>query len=133
MSTTYSVETIKGARQKTADNTYSRFLPFGTDGEYIDMMSGLDLEKELKLGGDHLSSIEEYSNGTTKITEKYAKEEDTQNYYQVETTIEESSLGTRITSELYWITSSEKILRKRKIIIISEEDNITEIKEEIDT
>ena len=39
-----SVQTIKGARQKIAQNAYSGYVPFGVDSEYTDMLSGLTLE-----------------------------------------------------------------------------------------
>jgi len=54
-----SVKTIKGSRQKNTTGGYADYIPFGADGEYVDMLSGLNLERELKLGGDHLTSITE--------------------------------------------------------------------------
>ena len=63
-----SVKTIKGSRQKNSTGNYADYIPFGADGEYIDMLSGLNLERELKLGGDHLTSITE-QNGNIIITE----------------------------------------------------------------
>ena len=113
------INTIKGTRQKASNNTYGQFFPFGTDGQYIDMASGLDLEKELKLGGDHLVSIQELEDNETFITEKYKKEEENQNFYQVETSIKEINQGTLIKCRLYWIVNASsgnngKILKKKK-------------------
>lgn len=134
----YAIKTIKGARQKNSGGSYSQFLPFGTNGEYIDMMSGLDLEKELKLGGDHISSIEEGPNGVTIIKEKYAKENVTQNYYEVRTRIEETAIETRITSDLVWVENYNEnpnnqieIKRKSKTISIREDGTVTSIEETI--
>lgn len=40
-----TIRTIKGERQKTGSNSFSDYLPFGVDGEYVDMLSGLTLER----------------------------------------------------------------------------------------
>ena len=61
---------IKGLRQKTGANTYSALVPFGTDGNLVDMFSDLTLEEELKLGGNHISSIDE-SGSSVVITETF--------------------------------------------------------------
>lgn len=61
---------IKGLRQKTGANTYADLIPFGTDGKLVDMLSSLDLEQEIKLGGGHVSAINE-SGPNTVITETY--------------------------------------------------------------
>lgn len=47
---------IKGLRQKTQTG-YDSFVPFGADGRFIDMDSSLNLEQELKIGGNHTTSI----------------------------------------------------------------------------
>lgn len=41
---------LKGLKQKRNGGLYSDFIPFGTDGKYIDMLDGLDLEQQLKFG-----------------------------------------------------------------------------------
>lgn len=124
-----SVKTIKGTRQKIATGSYADYVPFGADGEYIDMMSGLDLEKELKLGGDHLTSIVQ-RNGQTIVTEKYAKNSVTTNFYKVVTTIVESNGTTTITSILYWVNESGRdIVRKTKTITIADTSTGTNISE----
>ena len=131
------INTIKGTRQKTGNNTYGQFFPFGTDGQYIDMASGLDLEKELKLGGDHYVSVQELANNETKITENYTTINNNVDFYQVETSIKQTNQGTTlIKCQLYWVTDASsgdlgRILKKKKEIQISENGNITEIKEEI--
>lgn len=125
-----SVQTIKGSRQKTAADNYSDFIPFGTDGEYVDMLSGLTLERELKLGGDHSASIGQDSSGNTVITERYADEETIGAYYKVVTTITEGSANTTITSRLYWVNSQgNDILKNIKTIVIEEDGSETEITE----
>lgn len=123
------VQTIKGSRQKTATG-YSDYIPFGADGEYIDMLSGLNLERELKLGGDHSASIGQDSQGNTVITQKYADEETTGAYYKVITTIEEGIGATTITSQLHWINSQgNDTLKNTKTITIEEDGEQTEITE----
>ena len=123
------VQTIKGSRQKTATG-YSDYIPFGADGKYIDMLSGLDLEKELKLGGDHSASITQNLQGNTVITQKYADEETIGAYYKVVTTIEEDANITTITSQLYWVDSQgNDTLKNTKTITIEENGEQAEITE----
>lgn len=129
-----SVQTIKGSRQKTASG-YSDYLPFGADGKYIDMLSGLDLEKQLKLGGDHSASIRQV-NGNTVITEKYADDNAVGAYYKVVTTISESedpqtgTPMTTITSQLYWVDNQgDDVLKNTKTITIQEDGNEADITE----
>lgn len=50
---------IKGLHTKLGDQEYSTLIPFGSDGELIDMISTLDLEEELKIGGNHYFEISE--------------------------------------------------------------------------
>lgn len=125
-----SVKTIKGSRQKNATGSgYADYIPFGADGEYVDMLSGLNLERELKLGGDHLASIVE-QNGVTVITQKYADTTANNKYYKVITTISEGDGGTTITSELHWFDSlGTDILKNTKTITIADEDTSTDITE----
>ena len=52
-------ERIKGLHVKTGPQSYSSLMPFGSDGQLIDMISSLDLEQELKLGGNHYVELEE--------------------------------------------------------------------------
>lgn len=124
-----SVKTIKGSRQKNTTGGYADYIPFGADGEYVDMLSGLNLERELKLGGDHLTSITE-QNGVTVITQKYADSESTGKYYKVITTISEGVTGTTITSELHWLDNAgTDVLKNTKTIVIADEDTGTDITE----
>ena len=53
---------LKGLKQKKNGGLYSDFIPFGTDGKYIDMLDGLDLEQQLKLG-----TISQVTFGTENI------------------------------------------------------------------
>lgn len=61
---------IKQLRQKTFNNDFLH-IPFGADGNFIDMFSGLDLEEELKIGGNHYVQInsDEFN---TQVTEYYS-------------------------------------------------------------
>lgn len=61
---------IKQIRQKTFNNGFLP-IPFGADGNFIDMFSGLDLEEELKIGGNHYVQIESGEFDTT-IVEYYS-------------------------------------------------------------
>lgn len=48
---------IKGLKIKGQGGLFGGFKPFGTDGLLVDMASSLDLEQELKLGGNHNTKI----------------------------------------------------------------------------
>lgn len=60
---------IKEIRQ-LQEHGYSDPIPLGSEGQYVDMKSNLDLEQELKLGGNHNVTIIEEGNKTT-IKEYY--------------------------------------------------------------
>ena len=47
--------------------------PLGTDGQLVDMLSGLDLEEQLRIGSNHYITILE-DNNTTTIKEWYFSE-----------------------------------------------------------
>ena len=96
---------IKGLRKKGSDNAFGDFVPFGTDGTLVDMLSGLDNEQELKLGGNHRVNIEESTvdgRNITTITEEYLDKNNTDIQYSVITEIVSNDDGsTMITSSLY--------------------------------
>lgn len=121
-----SVQTIKGERQKLSANSYSDFLPFGVDGEYVDMLSGLTLERELKLGQDHTAEVIENSDGSVDIEEVYAKPSATK-YYIVRTNINEDA--DTIVQKLYWVENGQETLKKSKQISIIENDDGFNIQE----
>lgn len=98
----------KGMRQKTGTNEYDVFVPFGSDGKYIDMDSSLDLEEELKLGGSHYVTINEDEN-ITSIIENYA------GGYKTTTDIIEDENGITISSKLY---KNNNFLHRKNISII---------------
>ena len=66
-------ERIKGLHIKDSPNSYSNLIPFGSEGELIDMLSTLDLEQELKIGGNHYIEIKE-ENDETIVKEWYYTE-----------------------------------------------------------
>lgn len=45
-------------------NTFGNAIPLGVDGLLTDMISGLDLEQELVIGGNHYVEISEIDTGT---------------------------------------------------------------------
>lgn len=63
---------IKQIRQKTGQS-YSDAIPIGTRGLLVDMISELDLQEQIKLGGNHYTSISQTSLATS-ITEWYFSE-----------------------------------------------------------
>lgn len=134
------MERIKGVRQKTGSGQYSSFVPFGTDGEFVEMISELNLEYELKLGTKHLAQIDEdEENKTTTIIENYATPTESSasnsSFYRVSTKISvpnpEHSRTTRpddegvqktaiitdnIQSQLYWVTRVNGVETQKFII-----------------
>lgn len=99
---------IKQLRVKNLQNNFDS-IPFGANGNFIDMFSGLDLEEELKLGGNHYTEIDNTTD--LKITEYYLdkpKEE--------ESIINEAShvcykvVTIFISSDLYWEADSSNML-----------------------
>lgn len=61
---------IKQIRQKNASGTYMNY-PIGSQGTLIDMLSELDLEEELKIGGNHYVQVDNVSDELTYVREKY--------------------------------------------------------------
>lgn len=117
---------VKGIRQKISDSAYSDLVPIGTDGEYVDMLSGLTLERELKLGQDHDVSIVENDDGSIDIIENYATPSAV-SYYRVKTTI--NADADFIVQNLYWIENKQETLKKSKQISITKNDNGFDIQE----
>jgi len=118
------MERIKGVRQKTGSGQYPSFVPFGTDGQYIDMISELNLEYELKLGTKHLAKIDEDEEAnTTTIVENYATPDESSaansSFYRASTKISSPNRQTtrpddegnpktavitdQVEAQLYWV------------------------------
>lgn len=126
----------KGYRQKLGSATYDTFIPFGTDGVLVDMASELNLEEEIRIGGDHYVTIVDESELSTIVTEYYntvkAKIEDNTatNFYKVITHIEsyEDNEDVTITCELWHYTDmSNGTMLKQKIIQITEDEDTGEV------
>lgn len=64
-------ERIKGFKIKENSNLYSSLIPFGTEGQLTDMSSSLDLEEQLKIGGNHYIEIQEEDNDEVEVREWY--------------------------------------------------------------
>lgn len=124
------MDRIKGLRQKQSDSSYNSLIPFGTDGVLVDMLSGLDNEQEIKLGGNHTSVITEVNATTTSIVETYKALDNTTVTYVVETTIvENNDSSTNITIVL---KQNGTIINSKSIVIPAEDGAILEIEEELD-
>lgn len=67
------LERIKGLRTKGSNN-YLDLVPFGTSGQLVDMFSDLDLEEELRLGGNRYIELKEQDNQFTIVKEWYYTE-----------------------------------------------------------
>ena len=63
---------IKQIRKRTGTKQYSS-VPIGTDGILVDMLSELDLEEEIRLGGNHYVDVVQTSTAT-EIREWYFSE-----------------------------------------------------------
>ena len=124
------MDRIKGLRQKQSDSSYNSLIPFGTDGVLVDMLSGLDNEQEIKLGGNHTSVITEVNATTTSIVETYKALDNTTVTYIVETTIvENNDSSTNITIVL---KQNGTVINSKSIVIPAEDGAILEIEEELD-
>lgn len=106
----------KGMRQKISNQNYGNFIPFGSDGKYIDMDSSLDLEEELKLGGKHSAEIIENENAII-IKETYEN-----NGYSVLTNIIENNGNIEIVSQLY---KDDVFLHGKRTFILENNEKTT--------
>ena len=94
------------------------------------MLSGLDNEQEIKLGGNHTSVITEVNATTTSIVETYKALDNTTVTYVVETTIvENNDSSTNITIVL---KQNGTVINSKSIVIPAEDGAILEIEEELD-
>lgn len=59
-----SLKRVKQIRKKTGSDTYLS-LPIGSQGLLVDMVSQLDLEEEIRLGGNHYTTITSTDLATT--------------------------------------------------------------------
>lgn len=62
---------IKQIRQKSPLGGFTDPFPLGTDGYLVDMISGLDLEQQIKLGGNHYVNIYTDQDDNTYIKQWY--------------------------------------------------------------
>ena len=125
---------IKGFRQKQLDGSFSSFKPFGTDGILVDMLSGLDNEQELKLGGNHSSTIVESINNknepVTTVTEIFKNNETPASiiYILITEITEQGDNTTSIVCSLY--KNEQDILEEhplnQKIISIPNEEEASD-------
>ncbi len=71
-------EIVKVIRKKNNNNDLDAPIPIGTDGNYVQMKSNLDLEEQLKLGGNKVTCIKtkELSQIVNQVTKTY-------HYYQI--------------------------------------------------
>ena len=131
---------MKGIRQKNG-GTYNPMVPFGADGQFIDMFSDLNLEYELKVGPRHLAAIETVSDTITDVIENYATPTDvtTPNaeFYRVKTRIDGTGeiidpstvITAVITAQLYWVkvVSVNPELEEEETLLKTKQSTITEI------
>lgn len=129
-----------------SQNSYKSAIPIGTDGLLVDMLSQLDLEEELRIGGNHYTTIDESETVdsetkevtyTTIITELYYDRKTPENTtYTVQILIIETGSLTTITMELYKGKKDDNKLLHSKTITITEQTReqhlITDIVEKLD-
>ena len=136
------IDRMKGLREKTGSAIYANLIPFGTDGKLVDMLSGLDLEEELMVGGNHYVSIQETSDTETAIVETYAKKADVEagtatDYHVVTTTITTDSVTDDVIISIvlshFDNTASTPEVLRRKTITIGESGVATDIEEVLNT
>lgn len=118
---------IKEIRQKDSEGQFPTTYPIGTDGTLVDMLSGLDNEVELKLGGNHDSYIEEVSDTVTRITETYYDLAHDRTYICV-TTITENQDDT---TTIVIVLSQNDVEIRRKTVTIPVDAATMNIREEL--
>ena len=116
------MDRIKGVRKKQSDGSFATLVPFSTDGQLVDMISGLDLEQELKIGGLHNTIIRQVDNKTTSITEQYFNQDKSAIEYTLGTVITEYDTGY---TDIEMILSKGQDIIKAKTITIPPEVNNT--------
>lgn len=136
------MDRIKGLHEKQAGGQYGALVPFGTDGQLVDMFSGLNLEYEVKLGTPHYVTIGEIPPSVgvegTRVVEHYVDPTELPNdyaaptkpYYRVTTDITESGTTTSISVTLDYISSGSSATLKTKTTTIDQSTGIV-IKEVI--
>lgn len=70
-------EIVKVIRKKI-NNDLDTPIPIGTDSNYVQMKSNLDLEEQLKLGGNKVTCIK-----TKEFSQRVNEEDKTYQYYQI--------------------------------------------------
>ena len=123
---------IKGLREKLSNKTYGSFTPFGTDGFLVDMMSGLQLEEELKVGGDHETEISKDANDNTIVKEKYTT--NGVQKYSTETIISKDKETDIVTIDIKLfegLEGQETLIKEKEISIIHDENDNYFIKEKL--
>lgn len=136
-----NTERVKSISKKEISG-FSTPIPIGTDGLLVDMLSGLDLEEENKLGNNHSATITEIDDNTTQIIEQYYDNSSPKVLkYSVFIKIEENGTETIITMKLFKGAINrdnqdniiENNLLHTKITIIDESSSsITQIDQEVD-
>ena len=102
---------IKQIKQKIGNEfPDQRAFPLGADGINIDMFSGLNLEEELTVGGNHDVHISETEEEGEKITTIF------QYYYKKETDPETNET---IKKYIYTVKTTIKEIQRKTIINIS--------------
>lgn len=127
------IKRIKQIRKKEI-NGFGAPVPLGTDGLLVDMLSGLDLEEELKLGNNHSATITQIDNNTTQIKEQYY-DKNKRVKFSVSILIAENDneKKTIITMTLYnGAISSGSILHTKTTIIDESNSTITQVDQEVD-
>ena len=108
---------IKQIRQKNASGNYMNY-PIGSQGTLVDMLSELDLEEELKIGGNHYVQVDNISDELTQVREWYYNKPKSENgtvVYSLKITI-----STGVSDEYIVIThDSEKTDPEGRILINS--------------
>ncbi len=136
-----SIGRIKQIRLKENNDFFA--IPIGVDGLLVDMLSQLDLEEELKLGGNHYTSITQSEN-TTLITEWYLSQpmEDSVNINQnkvthtckisiIENDLNDTIITIKLYQGLYKENNNNKLLHTKTISIGTSNDQII-INEKLD-
>ena len=122
---------IKQIKQKIGNEFPDQGIPLGADGINIDMSSGLNLEEEFIIGGNHSVTItENKKNNSFTIIESYKDKQNETLIYQTTTDItEENQNTTTITVDMFDYINN--VPSHYKTISITENGGNTTIEEGI--
>lgn len=126
-----NVDRIKGLRKKTLNPSvpFDDLIPFGTDGQFVDLFDGLNLNEELLIGGAHSISVTTETEDDSEIiviTDECKVGNPSSVVYVVQNKIYDTETGNIIRTTLFG-SDGTTVLKEKTTTIIG--DQIEEVLE----